>query len=256
MASFFGLGQTGQQKAYTADKTRFTNQNGVLYNQTGGRVNSDYQGTENQIGSYLQKANQMTSPTSVPAYRQNFENSMGASQAMISGLAANPGYTPGEAQATRMAATAPVSAAYRTATANNAATAARTGNQQGVLGANLAAARGRGMDMAQAGAGAEDQIANARIAGDQFATNAQMQQGQNWQGAKQNEVSNLPQLYQLPMAAQGSQADTGLQSQLQMLGMDAGIAGQISQQAIANPGFMQRFTAAMAGLVPKAAGGM
>ncbi len=97
-------------------------------------------------------------------------NALNSQHTGLEGIAANPGYTAGEAQNLKLAATAPVAGAWGSAAGQVANHASLTGNSAGLAPSEASFARQKARDITTAGYGAAKDIADARIHGTEYAT--------------------------------------------------------------------------------------
>lgn len=244
--SFLGIGKSDSkkaaEKAQKAQNQRLDTQGRVLDTRAG----EQYDQGQQALGEYTGQARAVTDPAAAARMRTGFENSIDQTRGMINGIAMNPGYSAGEQQSMKIAATNPISAAYSSAAGGMMNRSATTGNSAGVNPAMAELARARGMDLSTALAGNAQKVGDARRQDTQFATTAGLQIPGQFQNQQQIENGNVG-LFQFPTTSSFSNYATVGQQQAANTGEQA--SNTTAQVAQGNrPGFWSKFGSTAAGV--------
>ena len=135
-------------------------------------------------------------PNAAGRNRQGFEDTLGETRGMISGISKAPGYSTAEAQKIRVGAIAPVASSFNSAAGQLTNRQATTGNSAG-FGPMLAKlARDKAITTSQVSAGVEGGIADARRDDTKFATEAMSALPGVYGAGQSREVQNVERLAQ------------------------------------------------------------
>lgn len=235
------------EKSQAAQNQRLNAQGGVLDQRAG----EQYGQGQQAMGEYTRQIQAVTDPTAAARMRTGFENSLDMTRGMINGIAMNPGYSQGEQQGMKIAATNPISAAYSAAAGQTQNRVAATGNSAGFNPAIAGLARARGMDLATSLSQNAQKVGDARRQDTQFATNASLQVPGMYQNQQGLETANTS-LFQFP--ANSAFANYGTIGQQQATNTGEQAANTAAQTAQANrPGFWSKFGSAVKAAAPLAA---
>lgn len=231
----------------------------AVQNQTTAATQQSGQGAVDALTEYQQNIRAAVNPYAADFNRQQFQESLGQTRNMISGIANAPGYTqaeqgqlqytPGEQQDIRRAAVSPIVAGYGAAKGAVAGHTARTGNAAGFNPTMGRLDQAQGIDTSNALAGVTKGIADVRRQGAQSSADARRAdtmgatqlsaavpgQYQNAQNAETNSLN----AFQFPVTSQFQNYATNLQGQLAALGIDSSNLGLLNQQAM-QPGFWEK----------------
>lgn len=235
--------------ASASQKNRFTNaynQNtagtGEVARQADLNMGNSQVGANQSLLEYQNNLRAATDPYAAQANRQGFNDSINQTRGMISGIAANPGYSQEEQQNMIRSATNPISATYGAARGELANHVAQTGNAAGFGSQLQRLKQQQGIDTSNALSTGYKDIGDARRADTQAATQMSAAIPGMYGTQQQNETSNL-NAFQFPVSSQFSNYATNLQGQLGALGIDSSNLQQLNQQAM-QPGFLEKLALA------------
>lgn len=239
------MASADQKQRYVNAYDKNTGGTGEVQRQTNLNMGQSQVGANDALTEYQNNLRAATDPNAAAANRSGFNDSINQTRNMISGIAANPGYTPAEQQQMKLATTNPIAGAYGAARGEMANHVAQTGNEAG-FGATLSKLKqAQATDTSTGLAGLSQKEGDARRADTQSATQMSMAIPGMYSQQQQNETQNL-NAFQFPVTSQFQNYATNLQGQLSALGIDSSNMAQLNQQAM-QPGFWEKLALAGVG---------